>query len=250
MSNVNLDREQLALAKELVDRIDDGSYFEDGKNWYLDRYVYPVIERSTFVVITAISLITSITAIYVLINFLPLTAPVPVPVKIHDMAKEYVTIHLVGRREDDPNQALVKELLTRYVKAREAYEFEKLESASNIIKRFSSQEILKGYKSYISIRNSDSPILRYREHTKKFVIVDKWSYRIAGNETNPELPPNTHRAVVNIETNEINVLGEKKERWRVEIEFNFSGITFVKKEQKFLPIDFYVTNYGISNIEQ
>lgn len=236
-----------SFLKDIAASIESGDYFKDAREWYHKKYSFPFIERSYLVLLTTVSITISFIAISVLIDFLPLKTKVPVIVGIEDGVSEYA--HLKRLRDPekdvDSNIALTKSLISGFIDAYESYNYEdnfhKLKRNKKYISQFASDGVFDNYKRYISTRNPNSMTLRYRKHTKRDIEVLKDTFELEKDKNSEK-----YTAFVNFMSYESNVKGIRKSKWQAKIDFHFSDVKYNRKEKKFLPLDFAITNYNAS----
>ena len=243
---------------DIAEKIDSEEYFEDAKELYMQKYMYPVIERSFFILITVISLLISVVSVYVLIDFLPLRNPIPMAIGIPDSSKEFATIKYLGSADKKSeetkgasNNIIIKYLSEKYVKSQEAYDyinnFTLLDRNYNFINQFSSDEIVKKYKYSISIRNPNSIMLKYKQHTSRKIEIDGNSTIILKDNSQE----NSEKYVVFIDfyATETNKHAQKTTKWKSIINLNFKDISYNREDSKFDEISYAVTAYRSAEIE-
>lgn len=246
--------------RQIAETIETQEYFDDAKEWYQAKYLYPVIERSFFLFLTIISVICSIIAFAVLSSFLPLTTHIPIAVSNNDPVNQYTTISKMTDRSgySDADSVVQRYLLKRYVESFETYNydnnFEQLASNAAFIRGFSIEEMSQYYDFYISLRNTDSMRLKFREHTRRDVALHVDDFQIHrkssktvqhtdedGNVT--EYPQHRMYATVNFTSITSNQNGQEKTQWKARIDFAYSTITYIRSKKEFLPLYFKVEDY-------
>ncbi len=234
---------------DIAKQVDNGVYFEDAKEWYQQKYMYPVIERSFFLLLTTIAIFISIMAALVLVDFLPLVRHMPLIVKNDNTVETYVTIRNLAKEsgqvdatKEDANNTLIKYLIEKFVESHETYDytnnFALLGRNVTYIKQFSTQEVFNKYKYYVSMSNPNGLILKYREHTKRNIKVMRETFTIRQSKN-----PSLYTVDVKFTANELNVNRAEPTTWNARANIRLSEITYDRKEEKFNDIDFKVLNY-------
>ncbi len=258
--------EEKKYYRQIAQSVETQQYYEDAKEWYQIKYLYPVIERSFFLFLTLVSVICSIIAFAVLSSFLPLTTHVPIAVSNNDPVQQYTTISKMTEKlgYSNADDVVQRYLLKRYIESFEEYDyfndFEKLSANLRFIKTFSTPAMHSYYEFFISLRNTDSMRLKYREHTKRFVEIKEDSFKItekkrvikkftdeAGNII--EYPEIHYAATATFTSIVSNQNGEKRTIWKARADYVYSAITFIRSKMEFLPLYFRVEDYQSLEID-
>ncbi len=253
----------------LVESIEGGSFFKDGRDWYSLKIISPITERSFFIVITVSSLFTMITSLFALYSIMPLTREIPFVVYIDNMAEDVpILSRLSDRDELYPDKHVVNQLVYNYIIAWEGYTFEDLNKNRDAVMQFSSPEISEYYQNIRSVRNPDSHIMLYKQHTIRTInvyyiesaiddgrprttreVINATMQNLFSND-NKENREKTHESTIVFEATEKNILGSKSSLWQAKIMFKYTPIQFNKDEGDFNPLDFKVIKYEVTPMEQ
>ncbi len=241
------------LNAEIANKIRDGSYYKEAWDWYAFKYIYPVSQRSFFIFITIASVLVTVASIIALYNFYPLRVKVPIAISNPDMTVDYARLikMQVGENES-PDMPIVSYLSQRYVENLEAYHYGEFDKQLTFLKQFSSAPLYTEIDKRYDIRNLDSLVLKYRDHTKRDVRIISHEVEIGEgfkptNQTEEgvlikDVP---YRAYVTFETDETNFTGITTRKWQAIVDFTMSPIIFNKENKTFPPLDFRVNNYTV-----
>jgi type IV secretory pathway component VirB8 len=169
------------LEKEIADRIRDGSYFDDGHDWYMKQYLNAVTERS-FLIILAIVFFSC--AVLLIINWRSIieqTPQVELPIKVPHTQEYFSYIKPIADKDEGTQEAMAKYFIRHYINAREQYypeemRGEEFEYKMKKIKSSSSKKVLNEYINYMNDLNPYSPISRYKDHTTRKIKIRKFNF--------------------------------------------------------------------------
>lgn len=241
---------------EIAEKIRNGTYYKEAWDWYAFKYIYPVSQRSFFIFITIAAVLVTIAAVTSLYNFYPLRVKVPVAIDNPDMTQDYSRLVRVQVPENgDTDMPIVEYLAQRYVEHVEGYAFGTFDKHLQFLKQFSSPPLYAEIEKRYDIRNLDSLVLKFRDHTKRDVKI--LSYEVERGEgfspTN-EIPKDVvvkdvpFRAYITFEATETNFTGITSRKWQATVDLTMSPIIFDKQNKKFPPLDFRVINYSVKPI--
>lgn len=259
-------------AAEIAKSIESGDYYENAKQWYSQKYLMAHIERSYVIILAFFAIIISIISFNVIVGFLPLSKKVNFAVSISDQSDYFATIQHIGPRNEPYPDHSVSELLTsHFVDAWESYDYEddyaKLVATTNSIEQFATPDILLKYKQETyNLGNLNSQKVRYRNYVKRDIKVldnrttrNRTTYRLQGghkqkidrkridNGIDPASEP--YKATILFDATEISETGQKTTRWKAEIDFYYTNVSYDTEKGEFNPIQFEVIGYKSSQIE-
>lgn len=238
---------------EIAEKVRNGSYYQEAWEWYAFKYIYPVSQRSFFILVTIAAIIITIAAITALYNFYPLRAQVPVAINNPDMTKDYAELLKIQVPiNGDTDMPIVEYLSQKYVQNIEEYHFGKFDRQLTFLKQFSSPALYSEIEKRYDIRNLDSLVLRFRDHTTRTARIISYEVeRGDGFKLTNQLPKEAivkdvpFRAYVTFEAQESNFMGITSRKWQATVDLTMSPIIFDKESKKFPPLDFRVVNYSV-----
>lgn len=247
------------LRHEIAKKIENGEYFQDAREWYKHKYIFPVIERSYLILITIISVITAILTFSTFNGLFPLQKSFLIVAPVQDQVNDYAKILRIGesgQEKEDADETLINFISGKFVGAFENYNYEnnfqQLRSNINFLTEFASPEVLNQYKYYISIRNPNSLMLKYKQQASRKIEVK--SLRLLGG-TKKEIDkkfaeegqePKDERqytAIVDFISTEKTAQGENQSNWQARIDFLYSNVKYNREEKEFSPINYKVVGY-------
>jgi len=176
--------EYLAFVK---DEVNEGRFFKDALDWYLFRYVSPICDRTILIIGGVLSVLICYIVFEIIKISFPLVVRDPIIISAKDQSKYLPNLIALkpksGKPDFDPNlrtidEAIVKYLISIYIKDRESYNFSKasiedVNTKINRIKNISSVVEFKNFQNFFSEENPQSPIQNFGKNIKKNVeIID------------------------------------------------------------------------------
>lgn len=244
------------LNREIADKVRSGDYFKEAWDWYALKYILPVSQRTFFIFVTLLSLAVTFFSIQVFTSFLPIVTKVPIVVGNPAMSDYYAHLYPLPVAEDtDPNLPVIEYLTRNYVTRWEEYTYDSIENRKNYLLNFSDAALKSEIEKRYDIRNLNSPVLKFRDHTTRSIRITSYSlekseaFAVENNDDKDMLAVNIpYRAVLEFESEEKNVLGTTTKKWMAEVKFTMSPVYFDKEKNAFRPLDFHVTSYRTSPI--
>lgn len=146
--------------------IESGAYFKKARRWYSDVYHFPIAERSFYIVLILLALITSALGVQSFFSMFPLSVRVPFLVSSEDAwTDQPVAVKIALTPYEVKNQAVRRFLLQSYVASREEYDLEHYELRYRSIASQSTSAVFEKYKEEMDASNLYSP---YRIYTNRF----------------------------------------------------------------------------------
>ncbi len=169
--------------KEVAEKIRDGSYYKDAREWYFRHYLFPVTER-LYVLIIAV-LVTflftiSVQNIYALHS--ENEVETPIIIKAEDSTSYFSMIKPLAKKSDSTQDAVSRYLISDYLRTREEYNYREMQEGNKLrynlkkIKSSSSKNVLNEYRSYMNETNPYSPITRYKDHTNRAITIQSFNF--------------------------------------------------------------------------
>ncbi len=217
---------------DLNSLVENKQYFSEGWNWYADKYLKQIVERSWLLILNVLSVIIFVIYILALQTFFPLVKSVPFVLYVDDVTDNFRIISKLSEdRKMSPQVAVAKYLVQYYVKTRESYDYNNLEWQKKYIKMNSSRAIYNDFVNYFdSTVNKDSPVLKYKRDGRLDVeIEDVIIYGTGGVNAKVDF-------IVN------DSLNNTRKEHSVVLRFTLSNIVSVVS--KVAPLEFRVVMYG------
>lgn len=262
--------------------IKDGSYFKDGLNWYFFRYVNPFCERTILSFAAIISCVICYCLIVMIQGAFPLVQKEPIIIRAVDQSQYFPNLvplkpHAKGPGSDkyDPtittvDEAIIKYLLSSYIKDREGYDYSKSEiedvnTKFVHIRNTSSESEYREFQLYMSKDNPDSPILNFGRNIVREISIQSVHFvkeeptdfaDKAKNFISTKVPTEAEvRFVATLKTTDDNgTTKTDKQSYIAKINFFFSGVGLdaakekVAGTQKSDSLNFLVKNYKLYKV--
>ena len=242
------------INKDITESIKSGEYFKDAREWYAVKYIFPTTQRSFLILVTLTSVFMAFVALKVFFSFLPLREIVPIAIGVKNKVDEVTKLKYIGKKEIESNESLIRYLVVRYIEARENYNYDSVVEGEKLqyIKDSSSRKVFDDYKGYISLDNPDSPVLRYRTHTKRDtevldtqVIYDSEQQRLNNFK---KFETGAYKVLSKFRTNEYAQDDVKTDVWLANIEVFFESVEYSRDLNKFSPLQFKINKYSVSKL--
>ncbi len=266
---IETEEEKEEYLKFIKSSVEDGVYFKDALNWYFFRYVTPICDRTLLIFGAIIASVVLFFLYQMIDSALPLVEKVPVFVAAQDQSVSFPNIITLKPKKGEDgydqeiktvDEAVIKYLLTVYIKDRESYDFSKAEAEDvnrkfNRLKNLSSAEEYRNFQLIMSPDNPESPIKNFGQPVNKFANVE--SVRFIRKEAagfanqakiflSNQIPSEAEvRFSTVLKTASDQGAKEEKERYLAKVKFDFES---VKKDQKG-SIKFTVNSYKLFKIK-
>lgn len=239
---------------EITEKIDNGSYYQDALDWYMDKYIYPVTERSFMIILAAFAFISFA---FIAINIKSLIVDktrIPITKYVESSVDTFSNIRHIRNEGESTQNAVARYLLKDYLKTREEYFPEIMQDKKKIKKIFRKIKItsikkeFRKYNFLMNRANIFSPLIRYKNDTTRTVKVQSV---IFDNDD-----ASTGRATIMfndlVTVSNIDNIGEKKEAdstsFKARIKFNLPDIVTIAKSGA--PLRFVVSSYEVEVLDK
>lgn len=229
-------------ADEITKKIKDGSYFTDAKEWYFEKFIFSISQRSFLIILLGVC-VYMVASLY--LNYTILTGisdDRPFTIYTQDTATQLSILHPVGSENSAPQIAVAKYLISDYLETRERFipgemTDENYPYMLKKIKSASSKPVLDEYKNYMNKLNPYSPFTRYRDNTIRRIEINDFRF-LTNNLTNG-------KALVTFTA--IEEHSEKEpttSQWQAQIHFRIPDIEAIAQTQS--PLRFLVKYYHVT----
>lgn len=237
--------------------MDSGNYFKDAFSWYNIVYIKPMVDRTMLVFAFLISIIIIYSVIRLILGLLPLKENVYIPIREKDLSKYQTLIYDLSKNEEaiTTNEDILRYLLINYVEERESHNYKTanvndMNHKLLVIENNSSGDVFDEFQNFMSRNNVGGPYYFFGKDVETTVTIDSFEFiRIERSNIfsklkdyfNVELLPVRAEITYTLNTQIGNNVTTQKRK--AVISFEFSGVDFDKKTEKYLPIKFKVTSY-------
>jgi type IV secretory pathway component VirB8 len=224
---------------KITKKMKDGSYFEDAKDWYFQKYVFPITERAMVFFAAGFVLIM---ACIIAINIrLLISVPERIPFVVYtpNSLDNFSLIQSLATKNTTPQEAVAHYLLTDYLRSREEFIPSQMDNKNfpylvKKIKSSSSKAVLNEFKGYMSNMNPYSPFVRYHDGVTRTIVIKKLDFLTSDLTTG--------KAVIQFEA--IETSKDKKDNrsmWEAVIHYRLPDIENIARTQA--PLRFLVRYY-------
>lgn len=253
--------------QQVKEEVESGEYFKDSLDWYMSRYVNPLVDRTIMIVVAIIATI-SLYALYQIINSaFPLVEEVPVVIRDYDMSRYRPMISEIRDRQDpeirNSDEAVAKYLLLTYINDRESYDFRDSKVSDvnrkfNRVKNNSSYNEYNSFQEFMSRENADSPINNFGKNIYKTTEILSFKFMRDESKNGYEKIkwlfgakiPSKAEIRFATKTHYINADGKKAvdtENYLARIDFTFGGLD---RDAKTGILNFVVNQYKLFRIKK
>ncbi|MCE3233339.1 MAG: ptlE, partial [Rickettsiaceae bacterium] len=209
--------------KEIAEKIRDGSYYTDAREWYTRQYLYPITERTFLVIIASVVCFVFILSVANIKSLITENPIIPFPIKVENAADYFSFIKPLSQNSENTQEAVAQHLIEDYLRTREEYipsemRGDKLKHKLKKIKSSSSKTVLDEYKNYMSELNPYSPVIRYGDDTTRSINIK--SFKFIGNDAASGKAHITFESV----TKKPNEEPENKSLWEATVLFRLPDI--------------------------
>lgn len=199
----------------IAEKLEDGSYFKEGRQWYSAIYISPISERIFFIILTCVAGLIFIMAVLALLYLLPIKPRIPFVYRAANMFEEVPTMVRLKKPEDPANPAIVRYYLSAYTTMRESYSEDKFLSSRAFVKAYSDPSVFDEYNRLTHPDNPRSPIRRFG----RFIDL---SAKVQSVRFDRSAQP--YKATVQFSTEEIGTSVSEKTNWTATINFFYTDL--------------------------
>jgi type IV secretory pathway component VirB8 len=253
----------------IAETIESGEFFQESKKWYKVLYLSILTDRCFYIMIM---LLAGLSALFGIIGFLQLLPISPTQPLLFPMKDSIRDTPLMSRLRDDiyepVNLALARYHVDAYVRKREDYDFEKVQSRFRFLKGYSDKATMDAYSRYINPASPRSPINKYQKNASRNIDVTSITVRRAdGQIINWETQDKGNLiADVYFSARELYPIKVQDSNWRATVEFYYDPLRIKQRaptvpemilglpkeitqpEHKIEPMTFIVTSYSVEEL--
>jgi type IV secretory pathway component VirB8 len=193
-------------------KVEQGTYFAEAKKWYTLLYHMPIAERSFYIIIIAMGVLTAFICIRAFISIFPIAPSVPFVTMTYDVINDVPSMRRIrSSLDEDRNQAILRYYLTDYITRRESYAYDPsmLERNFYNIRSASTPDVFKAYRAWYDASNPASPFNLYGSQATRKIAIARMNVS------------NGHANVIFTET-VTTVSGTTARQWVADIVFKYT----------------------------
>ncbi len=209
------------------------------KSWYNDKYQSVLVQRNIFAVITLVSLLTSLIAVFAVQSLAPLKSVEPFVIQIDDKSGITEVVEPITREELTSKEALDNYFVWQYVRSRETYDTSDNLRNRDIVRVMSHPEVYSTYRREISPQTPGSPYNRLGKIGQRICSDPVVTYL---NEDGRKVAQ-VHFVITERIRNEAPFEYNKI----ATLEYDYVTLELARKERFINPLGFRVLNYRIDD---
>lgn len=157
------------VLQSIEEYIKSKEYFIDARKWYMEKYLYPFVERS-ILLITGIVLIVLLIGVSLQLNALfPIIKHVRYSIYGTNTFTKVANVKPLNQSDGSPLMSIAHIMLENYILQRESYDYDKLKQQFEYMQNASTKIVFRKFYNYMSLDNSLSPVMRYQKYTRRSV---------------------------------------------------------------------------------
>ena len=161
---------------QLNESLKNGEYYKNSINWYNEIFIFPILEKSSYIICITIFLALFATSLLNIVSILPLSKQLMYKVDIDSTDQMKSIITKLNDTENSVSNAIAKIFIEDYVIARESYDYSKLIEQFQYINNNSNSVEYKKFENDMSLNNVNSPVLKYQKNTIKTIDVSSINF--------------------------------------------------------------------------
>ena len=257
-------------AQFIKSSVADGSYFRDALDWYFFRYLSPICDRTLLIFGAIIAAVVLFCLVEMVQSAFPLVQKVPIFIQAENQAFYFPSLVELKPKKDSKNydpaitsvdQAVLKYLLSVYVKDRESFDYsrgeiEDVNKKINRVRNISSADEYRAFQLGMSKDNPASPIQQFGKNIVKTIEIESVNLikkepqnftEKAKEYLSNVIPTSAEVRFIATTMEKTEEEGNKvtKERYLAQINFDFTGVDKDKKGS----LNFMVNNYKLFKIK-
>lgn len=222
---------------------------ESAKNWYQDKYQRVLVQRNILALMALVALLLALTSVLAVRKFAPLKTVEPFLLQVDEKAGIVRTVEPVARNVLAASEAVDRYFLSRYVLARESYNFSILRSNYNIVRVMSTPEVFYIFRKMVDPSNPDSLAARLRvtgQRDVRFSSINYLSNPPMRGADDDRTPPKIMQArIITTDTIPGEVQDFIKTNYVVTVTFEYRTLEANAEDMLINPLGFQALNYQI-----
>jgi type IV secretory pathway component VirB8 len=240
--------------------VNDGSYFKDAFDWYCNKYLRPIVDRTFFIFMSIMGVVIVYNVVHVISLLLPIKDDVYISIvenDENDLTKYQVTIKDLSKSKGakSTDEDILEYLILNYVKERESHNY-KIANIDDVnlkftkIKNTSSPDVFDGFKYFMSADYNNGPYYYFGKNVQTTIRIDSFSFiRINRGNFIDKVIDYFSIGLIPVKAEVFYTLnmqiGDKttSQNRKVILSFKFNGVEYDERSEKYLSVRFIVTSY-------
>jgi type IV secretion system protein VirB8 len=221
-------------------------------NWYSDRYNSIAIQRNLLLALLAACVFLVIISTFIVGSISSTFKIQPFVIEVEDKTGLTSIVNPLANRGLIANQVLNKYFLTRYVKARESYNFETWKyNYLTVVRLLSSPAVYSGFRRFINT-SLDSPLALYGNQMSTYVVFRSVQFFPPSNQGPTNDPKAVIRFTIFPTQGRLKNSGTGNRIHKIlTLTYKYEQTEMNDEDRTENPLGFYVTSYvtSVENLE-
>ncbi|MBT4921486.1 MAG: hypothetical protein HON23_00540 [Rickettsiales bacterium] len=250
------DRTKYKSEEGLLKSVEDKSYFKSGLEWHLDKYLYPYYSRNIYFV-SVVVMVVSLLVLYTEIrDWYPLSVQKAVVLVNDNSTEKKLQLFQMSDKYANPDFAVLEYLLKNFIRLNEQFykgslDILSLDQRIQKIANNSSKSFSKNFQKTFEYNDARNLLYRVGKNGSRLLTVsditllgvdESFLNQIKNFGDVFYFMPDQAEAIIKIEEKSL-VKDPVIERYKVHIDFVFSGVIFDQENKKLTIPQFVVKNY-------
>ncbi|MES2215449.1 MAG: VirB8/TrbF family protein [Pseudomonadota bacterium] len=160
------------MIKGMQNYVTSEQYFIDARKWYNSKYIHPLSHRSIVACSASVGVLLLVFIFLTIQSLLPLTKQLKYSIFVNSLSQQSAQVTKADQVANNPLLSIAQILIEDYIKSREQYTYDKLDSQMQYVQKTSTRMVFKKYFDYFSMDNVDSPVIRYQKEAQRKIFID------------------------------------------------------------------------------
>ena len=223
------------------------SVSDSSKHWYQDKYQHVLVQRNVLAVLALVALLVALTSVFAVKRLAPLKTVEPYLLQIDDTSGIVQAVEPAQRNAYAASEVVDRYFVSRYIFARESYNFSVLRTSYEIVRVMSTPDLFYNFRRMVdpSNENSLAAVLKTTgQRDVKFVSISYIHNPPLPNGEVEKTPAKIMQARI-IVSDRLPNSTDTQTRYVVTITFEYAKLDLNQEEMLINPLGFQVLNYQI-----
>jgi type IV secretion system protein VirB8 len=230
-----------------VFRRKQSSVSDSAKHWYQDKYQHVLVQRNVLAIIALIALLVALTAVFAVKRLSPLKSVEPYLLQIDDKSGIVQAVEPTQRNLYAASELVDRYFVSRYIFARESYNFSILRTNYEIVRVMTLPELFYAFRKAVDPANENSLASIFKttgQRDVKFISISYINNPPLPNGEVEKTPAKIMQARI-IVSDKVPNAADSETRYVVTITFEYAKLDLNQEEMLINPLGFRVLNYQI-----
>lgn len=222
---------------------------ESAKNWYQDKYQRVLVQRNILALLALVALVLALVSVLAVRNFAPLKTVEPFLLQLDEKSGIVRTVEPASRNALAASEAVDRYFLSRYITARESYNFSILRSNYNLVRVMSTPEVFYVFRRLVDPSNPESLAARLKVTGQRDIRFTSISYisnpPLRGGAVDRSPSKIMQARIVASDTIPGEMQDIVKTNYIATVTFEYRTIEMNPEDMLLNPLGFLVLNYQI-----